>query len=73
MSFFIILQSSLNYRIVVAPLVNRIPGNCHVSFEEYEVALEEYEAAKRRGDVRVIWITVEDGKTYGPEKKDAMM
>ena len=62
-----------NYRSIVQPLVNRIPGNCHISFESYEVALEVYEAAKRRDDLRVIWITIEDELTYGPEKKDAMM
>lgn len=36
------------------------------------MALEVYEAAKRRGDLRVIWITAEDEITYGP-KEDAMM
>ena len=61
-----------NYRSIVQPLVNRIPGNCHISFDTHEMALEVYEAAKRRGDLRVIWITAEDEITYGP-KEDAMM
>lgn len=51
----------------------RVPGNCHCSFDSYEEALEVYEEAKTRGDLRIIWVTVEDEKTYGPEKKDAIM
>ena len=69
----IYLISFPNYRFVVKPLVNRVPGNCHASFDSYEDALEEYEAAKRWGNLRVIWITVEDAITYRPEKKDAIM
>ena len=65
--------SFLNYRSIVQPLVNRVPGNCHCSFDSYEEALEVYEEAKTRSDLRVIWITVEDEKTYGPEEKDAIM
>ena len=69
----IYLISFPNYRFIVKPLVNRIPGNCHASFGSYEEALEAYEAAKSRGDLRIIWITVKDALSYGPEKKDAIM
>ena len=68
--FFI---SFLKYRSIVQPLVIRVPGNCHCSFDSYEEVLEVYEEAKTWSDLCVIWITVEDEKIYGPEEKDAMM
>ena len=71
--FNLLFVSYLNCRLIVQPLVNRVPGNCHCSFESYEEALEVYEAAKTQSDLHVIWITAEDEKTYGPEEKDAMM
>lgn len=71
--YLIFFVSLTNYRSIVQPLVNRVPGNCHISFDTYDLALEVYEAAKTRGDLRIIWISVKDKITYGPEKKDAMM
>lgn len=53
--------------------MNKVPGNCHISFDSYELAVEAYEEAKKGGDLHVIWVTTEDELTYGPEKKDAMM
>jgi hypothetical protein len=68
-----LLFSFPRYRLTVEPLVNRVPGNCHVSFDSYEEALELYEAAKKQGNLTVIWISATDAMTYGPEKKDAIM